>query len=112
MSLDVTLIKKCSCGEMSQELYTANITHNLNKMAEEAGIYQHLWRPEELGITKAKELIGPLEAGLAKLKSDPEHYEQFNSSNGWGLYKHFVPFVENYLQACKDYPESTIDISR
>ena len=33
--------------------YSANITHNLGKMAEEAGIYKHLWRPEEIGITKA-----------------------------------------------------------
>src|SRR6266496_3980933 len=46
------------------ELYWRNITHNLNTMADAAGIYKHLWRPEELGITKAGELIAPLAAGL------------------------------------------------
>jgi len=49
---------------------------------------------------------------LRKLKADLEHYEQFNASNGWGTYKNFVPFVENYLQACKDFPDATIEISR
>src|SRR3990172_2778745 len=64
MSLDVTL---------RTELYSANITHNLGKMAKEAGIYEHLWRPDELGIWNAGELILPLADGLAKLKADPEH---------------------------------------
>lgn len=27
-------------------IFSANITHNLNAMAEAAGIYKHLWRPE------------------------------------------------------------------
>jgi hypothetical protein len=47
------------------EVYTANITHNLNRMAKEAGIYKHLWRPDEIGITLAGELIEPLQSGLA-----------------------------------------------
>jgi hypothetical protein len=93
-------------------VYTSNITHNLGKMADEAGIYQHLWRPEEIGITKASELIYPLTEGLAKLKADPEHFKQFNAANGWGLYEHFVPFVEEYLKACIENPESEIEVSR
>jgi hypothetical protein len=28
------------------------------------------------------------------------------------MYEHFVPFVEEYLNACKEYPDSTISISR
>lgn len=87
MSLDVML----HIGD--EEVYTANITHNLNNMAEAAGIYMHLWRPEEIGITKASELIDPVEAGLADMVARPSHYEQHNAPNGWGLYKHFVPLV-------------------
>jgi len=49
-------------------------------------------------------LIAPLEKALADLKARPEYYLQFDSSNGWGLYVHFVPFVEQYLKACKKYP--------
>lgn len=125
MSLDVYLKskegpRKCYCSECGNEhetkcsetLYDANITHNLGNMAEEAGIYKHLWRPEELGITTAKDLIEPLKAGLKLLKGNSEHFEKFNASNGWGLYEHFVPFVEKYLNACVEYPDSIIFVSR
>ena len=95
-----------------REAYWSNITHNLNKMAKEAGIYEHLWRPEELGITTAKELIEPLKEGLKKLKDNPKHYEQFNASIRWGMYKHFVPFIEDYLNACIQYPDAIIEVSR
>lgn len=94
------------------QVYSANITHNLGKMANAAGIYQHLWRPEELGIILARDLIEPLAEGLNKMKADPEHYKQFNASNGWGLYEHFIPWIEKYLEACKQYPESEISVSR
>lgn len=107
MSLDVMLI-----ATRPTEVYWRNITHNLGPMAKEAGIYQHLWRPEELGITTAQELIEPLTEGLAKLKADPDHYSEFNAANGWGLYEHFVPFVEGYLEACKENPDAVIEVSR
>lgn len=107
MGLDVTLTKI-----MPTSVYSRNITHNLGKMAEAAGIYEHLWRPEEIGITKAVQLIAPLRAGLALLKSDPAQFEQFNAPNGWGLYKHFVPFVEQYLAACEEHPDADVEVSR
>jgi len=82
-------------------VYDSNITHNLARMAEEAGIYQHLWRPEEIGITTAAQLIEPLSVGLTLLKADRARFEAFNAPNGWGLYEHFVPFVEKYLDECR-----------
>ena len=88
----------------TDEVYSANITHNLNTMASQAGIYEHLWRPDEIGITKAKELIDPLREGLHKLKSEPEMYKAFNPSNGWGSYEGLVRFVSNYLDACCKLP--------
>jgi len=107
MSLDVNLtaVRKTS-------VYSSNITHNLGKMAAAAGIYEELWRPEELGVSLAGELIQPLTDGLARLKADPEHFKKFDSPNGWGLYKHFVPFVEQYLEACKENPDATIHVDR
>ena len=107
MSLDVTLKVV-----RPTEIYSDNITHNLGDMAEAAGIYTVLWRPDELGIEKAGELIEPLRAGLALLKSDPERFKQYDSPNGWGMYEHFVPFVENYLHACEDCPEADVSVSR
>lgn len=107
MSLDVTLT-----AVRPTEVYSANITHNLGKMAQEAGIYEHLWRPEEIGIARAGQLILPLEEGLALLKRERAHFEQFNAPNGWGLYEHFVPFVERYLAACRENPDAEISVSR
>jgi len=107
MSLDVSLF-----AVRRTEVYDANITHNLTGMAEAAGIYKHLWRPEEIGVTKAEQLIEPLREGLAKLESDPSKYEAFNSPTGWGKYEHFVPFVRKYLEACEANPDAEISVSR
>lgn len=107
MSLDVTLT-----AVRPTEVYSANITHNLVPMAEEAGIYQHLWRPDEIGITKAAELILPLSAGLLLLEQNPERFKAFDSPNGWGRYEHFVPFVRHYLEACEANPDAEVTVGR
>ena len=107
MSLDVSLsaIRRVT-------VYSANITHNLNNMAEEAGIYKVCWRPEEVGITKAAQLIEPLRKGIALMKSDPARFEKFNAENGWGLYENFLPWLEKYLEACEANPDAEISVSR
>jgi hypothetical protein len=94
------------------DVFSANITHNLVRMAEAAGIYQACWRPEEVGATKAKDIIPALETGLTALKADPAHFQQLNSENGWGMYENFVPWVERYLAACEANPDATIRVSR
>ena len=93
-------------------IYDRNITHNLGRMAEAAGIYRCLWRPDENGITKARQMIDPLQAGLALLLANPERFRQYNSSNGWGLYEHFVPFVTEVLAACEKNPDADVRVSR
>lgn len=107
MSLDVMLKKV-----MPTEVYSAKITHNLGAMAREAGIYECLWRPEEIGITKAEQLIEPLRAGLALMKADPARFEAHNAPNGWGLYKHFLPWIERYLAACEEHPDADVSVWR
>lgn len=99
-------------GQEDNEVYWANITHSLNNMVDAAGIYHHLWRPDEIGITQAKQLIEPLQEGLARLKADPEECKKHNPKNGWGDYSGLVKFVENYLEACRQYPEATIQVFR
>lgn len=141
MGLDIYLMGKekdvvCGCcghkQKEKEELYSAAITHNLGEMAGEAGIYEALWRPHRLKKgynipendnkaewefedkieTKAKELISVIEKGLKDLKKRPEYFKKFNSPNGWGMYKYFVPFVEKYLMALKENPESVVNVSR
>ena len=98
--------------EESNEVYSANITHNLNQMASEAGIYKHLWRPDEINITKAEQLIQPLRNGYNLLRSDPDYFTQFNPENGWGDYEGLISFVEKYLAACEEYPNAEVSVSR
>lgn len=117
MSLDVHLSTNVLCPHCNgavgeKEVYSRNITHNLNTLAEAAGIYKHLWRPEELGITKAKELIAPLALGLSQLKSKPSKFKKLNPTNGWGSYEGLVDFVQEYLDACIEHPEADIMVSR
>ena len=115
MSLDFFLVREYTyddTGEKgSEELYWGYITHNLGTMAEKAGIYDVLWHPENISVEKAWQAIPILKEGLKKLKDAPEYYERYNSSNGWGLYVHFVPFVEKVLEACEEYPNATIKTS-
>lgn len=107
MSLNVSLhaVRKT-------EVFECNMTHNLGAMAQFAGVYQHLWRPEELNITHAKELIEPLEKGLKKLLNNPDSAKEHNPPNGWGDYNCLVEFIEQYLEACKENPDAELSISR
>jgi len=107
MSLDVSLTKV-----MPTEVFSCNITHNLNTMADKAGLYAALWRPEEIGVKTAEELIPFLEDGLKALRANPKYYKQFNLENGWGNYEGLVRFVEEYLQACRENPDAEVHASR
>lgn len=125
MSLDFYLeskkktISRCICRECGDEhsyksrdsLFETGITHNLTDMAAAAGIYKCLWHPYDNGYKKAKHIIKKLEKGLSLLKEKPDFFKQYNSSNGWGLYKDFVPFVQECLEACKKYPNAIISTS-
>lgn len=122
MSLNVTLrsaekIKETCyhCGQeyyAEQELFYANITHNLGKMAQEAGIYLALWRPEEIGATIASDITDIVETGLTDMLVNPDKYKEFDSPNGWGIYVDFMPWIKNYLEALKKYPDAVIEVSR
>ena len=125
MSLDVTLTEgsttfACVCEGCGHQhvttqdkvVYESNITLNLNTMADAAGMYYHLWRPEEVEVTTARQLIQPLHQGLAVLRSDPERFRRFDASNGWGRYDDLVRFVESYVRACEEYPDATVSVSR
>ncbi len=96
----------------SYEVYWANVTHNLAPMAVQSGLYKPLWRPDEIGINKAKQLISPLREGLTILQRNPAKFKEFNPDNGWGDYEGLVNFVTNYLQACEEFPEADVSIWR
>jgi hypothetical protein len=85
-----------------------NITHNLNKMFEAAGLYEILWHGTGL---RAGDVLSKLEIGLADMRARPEFYEQFNAENGWGLYKHAVPWLKKVIEACRTYLDAVLECS-
>ena len=107
MSFDVYLT-----ATMPTTVFEANVTHNLGALAEAAGIYKHLWMPEELGITKAGDLIQPLHEAIIKMRADPEKFIALNPSNGWGTYEGFLPWCVRYLEACQAFPDAEVRVSR
>lgn len=108
--------KECfECGstyKTRETLFSRNITHNLGEMANKAGIYKALWRPEEIKCKKAKDIIKILEKGIDDLEKRPEYFKQFDPSNGWGDYDGLLSFAKDVLKNCKAYPKSIIGISR
>jgi len=107
MSLDVYLTET-----LPTTVFDLNITHNLSPMADAAGIYKHLWRPEEVPATRAEQLIEPLTEGLRRLREDPDRFKEYNPSNGWGDYDGLCGVVERYLAACKKHPDAEVRASR
>ena len=67
--------KQLSIGGKREIMYNANITHNLGKMAEEAGIYEALWRPYQLkegyNIPENLSIIGFADGILASRRLSP-----------------------------------------
>ena len=112
MSLDIDLItNKCEhCGRYDVA-YSANTTHNLADMAKEADIYECLWHPERCSVTKAGQLISPLTKAVLAMKKDPDRFKAHNSPNGWGMYRNFLPWLENLLGACHNHPDAEIEVS-
>jgi hypothetical protein len=91
------------------KLFSADITHNLNEMAKAVGLYEVLWRPEEIGITIASQMILPLEKGVKELEANPDKYKAYNPPNGWGNCEGFVSFCKSVLQKCREYPDAVIE---
>lgn len=125
MSLDVYLYGKeetvecvCSdCGHIhtrqtSPLLFDYNITHNLQTMAEAAGLYEALWRPEDIGAKTAIDLVEALKIGLNNLQMNYSKLSLLNPSNRWGNIDGLVQFVMKYLDACEQNPDAIIVISR
>ena len=107
MSLDVSIK-----AIREVEIFEANITHNLGKMASEVSnkFYLAVWHPERLGITTCSQLYNYLYDGLFELKSKPDYYRQFENPE-WGRYEDFIPWLEKYLKVCQENPDGVISTS-
>ena len=103
MSLDIYLD-----AVRRTRIHSQNITHNLNTMADHAGIYEALWHPEP--GTLAADLIDLLEKAIVDMKQRPDYYKQFDAENGWGTYDDFVPWLEELLEHCRENPDAEVSV--
>jgi hypothetical protein len=81
-------------------------------MADALGIYFIIWRPDENGIIKAKELTKELGLAIDELFDKPHKYKKLECENGWGTVFEFVRFLTEYLGACLMFPDANIKVSR
>ena len=111
MSLDIWLIKeKCESDELA--FWEGNITHNVNKIAMAVGSYECLWRPEEIGVVYAKDNIENLRRAIGMMYLNYNALEKLNPENGWGSLDVLIEFTKSYLEACVEFPDAIIEVSR
>lgn len=107
MSLDIDLV------DNGEYVWEGNITHNLNVMAQAVGIYEVVWRPDEIGysgLTLA--VLEKIVPAIEQLLFYRNVYEQYNPENGWGDYDTLVRFLVDYALALNRYPYAKIEVSR
>jgi len=110
--LDINLYDKHGRFIQTENVFCENITHNLNKMAREADLYQVMWCPEELDIEVASDAVTPLISGIQKLVHYQNEMEKLNPENGWGNFDNLLNVATNYLNAALRYPESNVTACR
>lgn len=119
MSLDIYLEFRgsrpctCECGHQHRSnepevVFEANVTHNLNRMADAAGIYSCLWHPGEERIERAGDLVPKLSQAISLLEASPEKFRAHNPSNGWGSYEGFLSFLRDLRAACVEWPAAHV----
>jgi hypothetical protein len=90
-------------------LYTSNCTHNLTAMFGAAGVYEILWRGDDL---IAGEQVVALETGLADMRARPDFFRTFNPKNKWGDYEGALAFLSSFVAACREHPTAILSCSR
>ena len=105
-------------SEYQEEEWSANITHNMGRMADVVpvgdglSLYDVVWRPDEHDISTTDELVERLRSGIDYMITNRKELLKYNPKNGWGDYDSFVSWSLNYLYACIDNPGCEIYVSR
>ena len=106
MSLDIYL---AGPETVLVEKFSSNYTHNVVPMWKLAGVYDALYMSAG---KRAKDILPALRAGLFNMKHNGEKYKALNPENGWGSYETAVPWLEKFIVACEENPESIIEVSK
>lgn len=111
MGLDVYLQATIDTGDVEPitvDIYHGSVSHNCNAMAMVAGCYHAVWRPDEIGIETAKDLIPHLENGILEMREKKLELMRHEPANGFGSYEGLLRFLESYLSACRRNPKTKV----
>lgn len=107
MSLDISLVIKTRSSEF--KVWEANITSNLVRMADAAGLYNALWQTSDNdGVTTAEQLTPLLRHAIDSMLENPAYYKVHDNVNNWGTYEEFLPWLKKLLKVCRKFPEAQI----
>ena len=112
MSLDIWLsvpIDSGSTETVTHEVFSANITHNVAKMWNTAGIWEALY---ESAGKSAADVLPSLRQGLAHMRDNPAIYKALNAPNGWGTYDNALPWLAKLVDAFEEHYKGIIGVSR
>lgn len=97
MGLDFSIYER-------RDVWHGHITHNLTDIADKCGLYEVLWRPQNIGY-ECKELVPKLLIGIDKLKGLMPELRKIEPENGWGNCDDLLRFAESVLKKCQEYPD-------
>ena len=123
MSLDLYIESRgeieqaCACStcgnehgfKRRQDYFSSNITHNLSKMFDEAGVDDILWHGDG---RVAGSVVDRLREAERIMLDDPPRFQKHNPENGWGDYEGALRFLRAVIEACVANPEGVIRCSR
>ena len=102
----------CLISESGDVLYASSITNYVDDVAEEAGLHVYLWYPHDVGFRQAHQIVDEIKDGLNYLTKRPDFFKKFDIPNKWSVEIDFIPFLENYYNALREYPDAHIFVSR
>lgn len=106
MSYDVDMVSADLDGHRVV-VYESNITYNLRPMMVAAGLEGG---PKALHGKTGREVSDLLYAVWSELRRDPVTYSKLDAPNGWGLYKHLVPWIKAWYLASRTYPSAIVKV--
>ena len=107
MSLDIWLTETITIEDAT--VVSKNITHNLNEMWQQLGIYDALYNSEG---KKAKDVLPVMREGLRLMIENPVHFKRFSAPNGWGTYEQALPWLVELVAEFEEHPNGVIGISK
>lgn len=108
MSYDVYLVPEEQAGlESALYLWERNHTSNTSPIWRAAGC-----DVAEFDGRRASELGPAAVRAVAAITADPDKYRPMEPENGWGTVASTVCFLAEIWQACSQWPEATVRVSR